>query len=293
MMAVNAVTRMDDAARVAARLPALLLDVERIAHTVYQGTHGRRRQGVGDSFWQFRDYTVGDSADRIDWRQSARSSRVYVREREWEAAQTVCLWNDISGSMHYASTRHLPTKKDRAELLMLALGSLVLRGGEKVMWLGADNPVTVFGRGGLDKLLRQIPEKDRSQFSHLDHIPRQATSVLCSDFLMSDDALYRLMQTCLARQGRGALVHILDPIEASFAFSGRVEMRGCEDEPAIVLPSADALRDAYQDRLAAHILKLQNLAQSMGWSYLRHITDEAPHVALTRVYQALSPNNKS
>ena len=31
-------------------------------------------------------------SSRIDWRVSARSDRAYVRETEWEAAQTVCLW---------------------------------------------------------------------------------------------------------------------------------------------------------------------------------------------------------
>ena len=58
-----------------ARLPPLLVAAERVASTVAQGVHGRRRVGQGDSFWQFRPYVSGDPVNRIDWRQSARSGR--------------------------------------------------------------------------------------------------------------------------------------------------------------------------------------------------------------------------
>ena len=78
----------------AARLPPLQVAAERVASTVAQGVHGRRRIGTGDSFWQFRPYVSGDAGARIDWKQSAKSDRTYVRDMEWEAAQTVCLWRD-------------------------------------------------------------------------------------------------------------------------------------------------------------------------------------------------------
>src|SRR5919198_4393785 len=82
--------------QLAATLPPLLVAAERVASTVAQGVHGRRRVGQGDSFWQFRQYEPGDSAARIDWRESAKSQRLYVRETEWEAAQSVWLWRDGS-----------------------------------------------------------------------------------------------------------------------------------------------------------------------------------------------------
>ncbi len=59
----------------AARLPPLLVAAERVAATVAQGVHGRRRSGRGDSFWQFRHFVSGDALARIDWRRSARSGR--------------------------------------------------------------------------------------------------------------------------------------------------------------------------------------------------------------------------
>src|SRR5277367_2043238 len=99
------------AEELASALPPLLIAAERVAATVAQGVHGRRRVGQGETFWQFRQYEPGDSAQRIDWRESAKSQRLYVRETEWEAAQSAFLWRDTSPSMDYASSSAVPTKR--------------------------------------------------------------------------------------------------------------------------------------------------------------------------------------
>ena len=121
---------------VAASLPPLMVAAERVAATVAQGVHGRRRVGQGDSFWQFRQYQQGDSVQRIDWRQSAKRQHAFIRENEWEAAQSVWVWRDGSASMVYRSRRDLPEKRERAELLVLALMALLVRGGERIALLG-------------------------------------------------------------------------------------------------------------------------------------------------------------
>ena len=91
-----------------ATLPPLLVAAERVASTVAQGVHGRRRVGQGDSFWQFRPYQAGDAPGRIDWRQSAKSARTFVRETEGEAAQTVHVWRDDSAWMDWQSGAAIP-----------------------------------------------------------------------------------------------------------------------------------------------------------------------------------------
>ena len=50
----------------AAGLPPLLVAAERVASTVSQGVHGRRRVGQGETFWQFRRYQPEDSTQLID-----------------------------------------------------------------------------------------------------------------------------------------------------------------------------------------------------------------------------------
>ena len=43
-------------------MPVLLIESQRVAHTVAHGTHGRRRAGPGETFWQFRQYQPGENA---------------------------------------------------------------------------------------------------------------------------------------------------------------------------------------------------------------------------------------
>src|ERR1700761_1957731 len=146
------------------RLPPLLVAADRVASTVAQGVHGRRRVGQGDSFWQFRRFVSGDPIARIDWRQSAKSGRGapegwFIRETEWEAAQTVCLWRDASASMRGRSRQVPVEKRDRATLLLLSLASLLLRGGERVMMM-REGARSVTSRSGLDRLVAELEATD-------------------------------------------------------------------------------------------------------------------------------------
>ena len=65
----------------------------------------------------------------IDWRRSASSDHLYVREREWEAAHTFWLWPDMSPSMAFQSHLAPISKRDRALVLTLAMAELLVRGG--------------------------------------------------------------------------------------------------------------------------------------------------------------------
>ncbi len=275
-----------------ALLPPLLIEAERVAQTVHQGIHGRRRAGTGETFWQFRRYEQGDPVERIDWRQSARTDKIFIREREWEAAQSAYLWADNSGSMHYASQSNVPTKDERAKLLMLALANVLLRGGEKVTWLDRRH-ITVHGKTGLEQIVMRMGEDKSGSMPPEIPLARHAQVVLCSDFLMPPEALDNLMRHYAALNLRGVLLHVLDPAEENFAFQGRIEMQGCEGEAPLLLPNAATLHDVYQKRLAEHKARLEHIAASAGWFYTRHITSEFPHLALMRLYQYLSADDRS
>jgi uncharacterized protein (DUF58 family) len=283
---------LQSARELGASLPPLLLEAERVAQAVHMGVHGRRRAGVGETFWQFRRYAAGDPAQRIDWRQSARTDKYFVREREWEAAQSACLWADASGSMRYASDGNLPAKAARAQVLMLALASLLLRGGERAVWLDERRAIAVHGKSGLERIAARIgggdPAIPRDNLPPVAPIARHAHMILCSDFLVDKEILRARMQDYAARNLHGMLAHILDPAEVAFGFEGRLEMQGCEGEAPLILPNATALAEAYRARMAEHEAYLRHLAQSAGWFYLRHVTSEAPQLALLGIYESLS-----
>ena len=112
-------------------LPPLLVKAERIAATVILGVHGRRRAGPGENFWQYRNYSFGDSTQRIDWHRSAKSDAVYIRDNEWEAANTLWLWSNAGPRMDFKSHLAHETKRDAAQTLQLALASLAIRAHER------------------------------------------------------------------------------------------------------------------------------------------------------------------
>jgi Uncharacterized conserved protein (some members contain a von Willebrand factor type A (vWA) domain) len=99
----------------AAPLPPLMAEAEHLAQTVLLGLHGRRRAGQGDEFWQYRPVAIGDEARMIDWRRSAKSDAQYVREKEWQIAQSVILWVDNAAAMGFRSSDRLPTKASGAQ----------------------------------------------------------------------------------------------------------------------------------------------------------------------------------
>ena len=279
-----------EAQALGSRLPALLVAAERVASTVAQGVHGRRRAGMGDSFWQYRQALPGEAASRIDWRQSARSSRAYVRETEWEAAQSVYLWHDRSASMSWRSRPDLPHKLERAQLLLLALASLLLRGGEHVRTLAGAVPVS--GQAGLERLAATMAAPDEpSEQPGLPPLglpmPRHARLVLIGDMLAEPDAVHALFSRLSAIPVECTVLQLLDPAELSLPYSGRLRFEGLEGEAALLTPRAQDLEAAYAEAVQAHQQRLAALSASAGFALIRHRTDQPPAAGLLALYEAL------
>lgn len=282
-------------------LPPLLVAAERVAATVSQGVHGRRRVGQGETFWQYRRYQSGDAVQQIDWRQSAKSQRVYVRETEWEAAESVWLWRDETGSMDFRSASDLPTKSERASLLAMALVALLIRGGEHVALCGLGRPPST-GRATLLDLATILSLKDGvathgqtvpSSTPPNDPIPRDAAIVLFGDFLDPPEKTRIILESISAKGIRGHMVRIVDPAEESLPYNGRFLFEGCENEGEVLLDTMDEVRMDYETVWHSHSCEIEALARQSGWSYLCHHTDRPAEEALLHLYLTLSDQQGS
>jgi uncharacterized protein (DUF58 family) len=291
---VRAAAEARRAEALGARLPPLLVAAERVAATVAQGVHGRRRVGQGDSFWQFRHFVPGDPIARIDWRQSAKSGRPapegwFIRETEWEAAQTVCLWRDGSASMHWRSRGAPAEKQERAGLLLLALAALLLRGGERVAMIGsAARPVS--GRAGLDRLAETLmgASPDKLGLPPRVPLPRHARVVLFGDFLSPLEEVQAMAGRLAAIPVSGYLLQVLDPAEADLPYSGRIRFRGLEREGDTLIPRVEGVRDEYGRRMKAQQEGLAAICAAAGFGFAIHRTDHSPEAALLGLYTALA-----
>lgn len=272
----------------AGRLPPLLARAEHLAGTVLLGDHGRRRAGLGDDFWQYRPAQIGDSKRMIDHRRSARGDQQFVREREWQIAQSVIMWVDQGASMRFASDANLPTKTDRARLLALAIAILLVRGGERVGLTGTSLPP----RRGTMQITRlaeafsvDAPD-DYAAPEHRAMIPH-ARAVFISDFL-GDMAEMRLALTKAADRGvRGVLLQVLDPTEEAFPFQGRTIFESVGGTMSHETLKAGDLRNRYLDRLAERKDELRQLCRATGWHNGVHHTGDSAQSALLWLYRAV------
>ncbi len=278
-----------EAEELADALPPLLVEAERIAATVAPGMHGRKRTGPGETFWQFRRYQQGDSAHLVDWRQSARTDRLYVREHEWEAAETVWLWRDGSPSMNYASGKNIPTKQNRATVITLAIATLLIRGGERIAALGEPLPPAA-GRTALRRLasLYGSPTPDATSDIPFQALPRFSRAVMVSDFLSDADEIAARIQRHAVAGVRGHLLQVLDPAEEDLPFHGRTEFEGLEDQRKLTFGRVETVRDAYHARLEHHRSTLRAATRRFGWTFTTHRTDRPPQTAVLALHAALS-----
>jgi uncharacterized protein (DUF58 family) len=281
-------TLQHEAEALGATLPPLLVEADRLAASVSLGVHGRRRTGSGESFWQFRRYQSQDAVTAIDWRQSAKSQHLFVREREWEAAQTVWLWRDGGANMDFASDKNGITKKARADLLLLSLASLLVRGGERVgYWAGGDRAAA--SKLSLSRIARKLMSKSDDGIPPPAPVARGAQLVWFGDFLDpgTEAAMMRLSRAGLD----GHLVRIIDPAEEEFPFSGRTRFeigqpnnKMAESE---IFGRVERLQTAYRAKFTAHGEAIAAAASRLGWSATIHRTDHAPQAALIALYGAI------
>ncbi len=272
----------------AARLPPLLARAEHLAGAVLLGDHGRRRSGLGDDFWQYRPAQLGDSRRMIDHRRSAMGDVQFVREREWQIAQSVMLWVDQGAAMRFASAPDLPTKADRARVLSLAIAILLIRGGERVGLTGTALPPRR-GNAQILRLAEMFSEDAADDYAPPEHramIPH-ARALFVSDFMGDIEAVKLALTKAADRGVRGVLYHVLDPAEEAFPFRGRTIFESVGGTLEHETLKASELKDRYLSRLAARKDELQKLCSVAGWQYGLHHTGSSAQSGLLWLWRAL------
>ncbi len=272
-------------------MPDLLMEADRIAASVVHGIHGRRRSGPGETFWQFRQYQPGEGAHLIDWRRSAGSDTLFVREREWEAAHTVYLWPNLSASMRFKSHLSKVSKQQRALVLTLATAEILVRGGERVALLGLTQPTA--NRRATQKLAHTIVAEAADAFEKslpvaAVRLARFSSAILISDFLDPIDEVRETIEALGAAGANGHLIQVLDPAEETLPYAGRTEFLSPDGSERWVADRVEGLRERYVSRFQAHRAALQEIAHRIGWSFLVHHTDRSASEPLLALVAHLS-----
>jgi len=271
----------------AATIPRLILEARRVASTIIHGLHGRRRAGSGENFWQYRRFVSGEAAARVDWRRSARDDHLYVREHEWEAAHTVWIWPDRSPSMVFASPLVWETKFDRALIIAFALAEILVEGGERVGIPGLLRPTA--SRNVVEKIAQAILH-DAGERTSLP--PNFTPSPLSEIIVLSDlwSPIAEVTQTIAQLSATGAnghIVQIVDPVEETFPYAGRIEFVEPEGAGTITAGRAETWRADYQTRIERHRAEIRAETDRLGWSFIIHRTDRPASELLLKLHGQL------
>jgi uncharacterized protein (DUF58 family) len=192
--------------------------------------------GTGYDFDQLREYQSGDDVRRIDWKSSARSNSLLLRDYKDERNRTLHVILDLSPSMEYGSQKLLVSDvaRELAAALMAmgsttddALGlhyvsaglekSFAPRSGEKHMMQmmhSLERQTSVGSQTSLKTTLEQFGRRYR----------RRSLVFLISDFI---DEGYETALRVLARRHEVAVIRVRDCNELKMAQVSNVI--ACED----------------------------------------------------------------
>ena len=185
----------------------------------YEGT----RRGGDDEFLQHRPYVLGDDLRHIDWRATARTSHLLVKERHAPAARPLVLVLDATASMDYGPKLVL------ARTLAAALSFLALRRGDRVDLLVLDGGglrLAVRVKPGLRSLRAVVHVLERVEaggsrdlapelLASAARFPRRAAVVVLSDCYGDGTLLARVLAGLARAEAEVSVLQILTREEVS------------------------------------------------------------------------------
>ena len=232
------------AEKLASITPNLSIKANKLANTVWEGIHNRNKAGIGENFWQFKKYEYGDPIHLIDWKKSAKSENIFIQEQELSTIQNINIWRDTSNSMKYSSNKNIDTKINIADLITLTLSIILIKNGERVR-LNSLNSMNFNGEEAIKIITNEIKSKIPNKFQsnpNIEEIKNGSTCIFISDFLYNTEITDQTIKNLSSRNISGLLIHITDPAEKNFPYSGRINFNGLEGEDPYLIGNANAIK---------------------------------------------------
>lgn len=138
-------------------------EVKKVADTfMFALKYKEQFQASGIEFSDLRQYQTSDDASRIDWKNSAKSQDLYVKEYEEEKDMDVFIVLDASDSMMFGTTEKM--KSEYAAIVSAAIAYASTDAGINVGFgIYADNEMTMLPEGGqvqYQKILTEVTNFD-------------------------------------------------------------------------------------------------------------------------------------
>ena len=253
------------------KIGGLSIDPKSLVEGTQAGAHKSPFHGFSVEFASHREYIPGDDTKHLDWVVYYKRDRYMIKQYEAETNLVCQLFLDASESMTYGS--HGITKLDYASYLAVALSYCITRVRDSVgMGVFADKVIdylpptnTLAATYQLSHILEQV---DSTRLTDLDlpmkdfaeRIGRRQIVILISDFLTDLDTVSKALARLRYDKHEIVCFQVMDPLELSFEFEGRVKFIGLEQMPTLKL-TPRSLRKAYLERVRAHNIRLREICE--------------------------------
>ena len=107
---------------------------------ILEGAYNSIYKGKSMNFEDLREYVIGDNVKDIDWKASARSNKILIKQYIAEKKHNVLFILDTGRKM-LADTKDLEPKKEVALMAMGTIGYLVDKHGDSIgaIYQGKEN----------------------------------------------------------------------------------------------------------------------------------------------------------
>lgn len=263
---------------------------------IINGLHRNPHRGSSVEFAEYKEYAPGDDLRHIDWRAYARADRYYVKQFEDETNVRGFLMLDTSGSMDFAWDE-APRKSTWASTLLAALAWMLLRQGDAPGIATFSDDVRTWlppsgKRTQLDDICHVLdeasPEGGTSIHTAFGRVAERVHSrslvAIVSDMLDTSEDVLTMARILRGRGMEVVVFHVLDRAEWTFPFERLTLFEGLEAEGELLV-DPDAIREAYQRELRAHVDAVETECLRSDIEYFRAFTDEAVEAVVLRFLQ--------
>jgi uncharacterized protein (DUF58 family) len=271
----------------------LTLRAKLIVEGVIAGMHKSPFHGFSAEFLEYRSFTAGDNASRIDWRKYAKSDRTVVKLFEDETNLSANILIDKSGSM--AFTLSGVSKFEYARTLAAAIAWILIRQRDAVGLAVFDDRVKTYLQprstniqlkhilGTLDKITPQEQTQCATAINTLAvGLKKRGMSIIISDFMDNPETIRQGLRHLRFKRQDIMLLQILDSQELMFKQKGMYRIRDLESGADIKMDGRTA-SEYFNKGMSLHNSKLRSMCRELQIDYEQVCTNEPFSKALIRI----------
>jgi uncharacterized protein (DUF58 family) len=283
--------------RTLARISSLDLRARLIVEGLTSGMHRSPYQGISVEFAQHRPYAFGDDIRHVDWKQYAKTDKIYLKQYLEETNLHLICVVDASESMGFGTVKGdgdtTWTKYDHATAIAASLSYMAIQQQDSAGLAIFDQALSRFFKPSnspgqwkvITQELQQVPRWNKTNTGKiLDQLAEKLTHrsliVILSDFFDDLESIKRGLRHLRYKKHEMMVFQVLDPAEIEFPFEDVTMFKGLE-EMGELLTEPRSLREGYLDQLRQFTDDLQKMCRGMHIDFTRMNSSEPLHTTLS------------